>query len=275
MSWMLTIMSEQISIQKDFVAVKGGKLATVLKQSSNPIADVVLVHGFTGSKEDFAKLSELLAEMNFRVLTFDNRGQHESSHASSDSEYAMSSLAADVIALTRHYEFKSPHLFGHSLGGLIAQQATVLEPTLWRSLTLFCSGPSGKPDWFNDPQFMNLNNETKLGIWQEILAPQHTENPKGELLQKRWLASDANSTLALHNHLRSFASKISEIAGFNIPAHVVYGDLDDVWPLDEQNEMARVLNAQITILEGYGHCPNEENPYLTAQALAAFWNKVI
>ena len=268
-------MSEQISVQKDFISINGGQLATVLKQSSNPIAEVVLVHGFTGSKEDFAKLSDLLAEMNFRVLTFDNRGQHESSHAASSSEYSMQALASDVITLTKHYGFKSPHLFGHSLGGLIAQQATVLEPKLWSSLTLFCSGPGGKPDWFNDPQFMNLSNETKLDIWHSILAPQHTDNPKRELLQKRWLASDANSTVALHNHLRSFESKISEIARLDIPAHVVYGDLDDVWPIDEQNEMARELNAQITILEGYGHCPNEENPYLTAQALAAFWKTVI
>lgn len=268
-------MSEQISIQKDFIPVNGGQLATVLKQSSNPVADVVLVHGFTGSKEDFTKLSDLLAEMNFRVLTFDNRGQHESSHFPSLTDYSMDSLAVDVIALTKHYELKSPHLFGHSLGGLIAQQATILEPTLWRSLTLFCSGPGGKPDWFNEPQFMNLNNETKLVIWREILAPQNSENPKLELLQKRWLASDAKSTLALHNHLRSFESKISEIAQFDIPAHVVYGDLDDVWPLKEQNAMAQELEAQITILEGYGHCPNEENPYLTAQALATFWKEVI
>jgi len=268
-------MSDQISVEQDFVPVNGGKLATVLKQSSNPIGDVVLVHGFTGSKEDFAKLSDLLAEMNFRVLSFDNRGQHESSHFASLDDYSMGSLAADVIALAKYYGFKSPHLFGHSLGGLIAQQATVLEPTLWRSLTLFCSGPGGKPDWFNDPQFMNLNNETKSDIWDSILAPQHLENPKRDLLQKRWLASDANSTLALHKHLRGFESKISEIAEFDIPAHVVYGDLDDVWPLQEQNEMAQELKAQITILEGYGHCPNEENPYLTAQALAAFWKEVI
>ena len=268
-------MSEQISVQKDFIPVNGGQLATVLKQSSNPVADVVLVHGFTGSKEDFVKLSDLLAEMHFRVLSFDNRGQHESSHFPSPVDYSMHSLASDVIALAKHYELKSPHLFGHSLGGLIAQQATVLEPKLWRSLTLFCSGPGGKPDGFNDPQFVNLNNETKSDIWNSILAPQHLENPKRELLQKRWLASDANSTLALHNHLRSFESKISEIAKFNIPAHVVYGDLDDVWPLEEQDAMAQELNAQITILEGYGHCPNEENPYLTALALAAFWKEVI
>jgi pimeloyl-ACP methyl ester carboxylesterase len=38
--------------------------------------------------------------------------------------------------------------------------------------------------------------------------------------------------------------------------------------------MAQELNAQLTVLAGCGHCPNEENPRLTAEALAAFWSKV-
>ena len=266
-------MSNSISVQKEFVEVRGGKLATIIKTPLKPIADVVLVHGFTGSKEDFTDLSQLLAELDFRVLTFDNRGQHESSHSANPDDYSMTSLARDVIELSKNLGFRNPHLFGHSLGGLISQEVAFLEPNMWSSLTLFCSGPEGKNDWFDEPQFKNLTNETKSDIWREIIAPQNLDNPKKDLKEKRWLASDAISTMASHGHLRNFKSKISEIAKSEIPAHVVYGELDDVWPLNEQDKMARELNAKLTVLLGCGHCPNEENPELTAQTLANFWSK--
>ena len=74
--------------------------------------------------------------------------------------------------------------------------------------------------------------------------------------------------------MRSFASLISEINGLGISSHVVYGENDDVWPLDEQREMARELGAELTVLAGCGHCPNEENPILTADALSQFWKSV-
>ncbi|MEY3737021.1 MAG: hypothetical protein RLZZ251_737, partial [Actinomycetota bacterium] len=59
-----------------------------------------------------------------------------------------------------------------------------------------------------------------------------------------------------------------------IPAHVVFGENDDVWPLDEQREMARQLGADLTVLPGCGHCPNEENATLTADTLSRFWRSV-
>lgn len=267
-------MTTPITVSKNLIDIRGGQLATIITQPEKPIADVVLVHGFTGSKEDFTELSRLLAEFGFRVLTFDNRGQHESSHSDNSLDYEINSFAQDVIALAKHFEFNQPHLFGHSLGGLISQEAVASHSSLWSSLTLFCTGPAGKSNWFAEPQFMNLTNQTKSNIWNEILAPQNLDNPKRDLKEKRWLASDAISTLALHKHLREFQSRVSEIAKLNIPIHVVYGELDDVWPLAEQDQMAQELNAQLTVLAGCGHCPNEENPRLTAEALAAFWSKV-
>ena len=86
-----------------FVEIQGEKLAVELYEPKARIADVVLVHGFTGSKEDFNELGPLLAEMGYRVLTFDNRGQHESSHSKREDGYSMPSLARDVIEIAQHY----------------------------------------------------------------------------------------------------------------------------------------------------------------------------
>ena len=264
-------MSEIVQSKHERVLIQGEELAAILYQPKSVKAEVVLVHGFTGSKEDFILIAEFLAANGFKVLTFDNRGQHESAYSKRSDGYSMASLGRDVVEISRHYGLKKPHLLGHSFGGLIAQQAVVLHPETWSSLTLMCSGPGGRDSWLNEPQFKILSNETKEEIWERVLAPDRLEHPRFELLRKRWISSDAESTLIYRDHLIKQKSLIPQIASIGIAAHVIYGENDDAWPLEDQNQMARDLKATLTVLPQCGHCPNEDNPPLTAKALAHFW----
>lgn len=263
----------QISTLQKSVKLEDVTISANLYQTNNPIGDVVLVHGFTGSKEDFAELAPLIALEGFRVLTFDNRGQNDSTHAESESFYAIANFAQDVIALCNHFELRKVHILGHSLGGLITQEALILNSNLFASATFFCTGPSGKEHWFDEPQFRGLNNENKEEIWNTFLESQNLDNPKKDFKKLRWIKSDAVSTLSLHKHLRSYESRIAELSKLPIHKHVVYGENDDVWPIEEQIQMAKELNGELTVLDGCGHCPNEENPTLTASALIKFWNQ--
>lgn len=258
-------MTLQVEIQGELLAVK------FFEPAEEIIADVVLVHGFTGSKEDFSDVAPLLAAAGLRVLTFDNRGQHESSHSKRIDGYSMESLGKDVIELSTFFGLSKPHLLGHSFGGLIAQQATMLSPGTWSSLTLMCSGPGGRADWLEDPQFQNLKNETKEDIWTRYLERDRLGHAKFDLLRKRWLYSDADSTMAYRHHLNHQPSLIKEIAAFGIKSHVLFGERDDAWPIEEQRMMAKELGAMLTVLPDCGHCPNEENPDLLAANLLAFW----
>ena len=262
------------TIRREDVPIQGEPLATTFYEPEKSRADVVLVHGFTGSKEDFVVVAGLLAESGFRVLTFDNRGQHESSHSLRHDAYSLESLGRDNVEISQHFNLNKPHILGHSFGGLITQQAVLLAPDYWSSFTLFCSGPGGQSGWMNDPQYQNLTNQTKAQIWQEILAPQREGDPRIDLLKKRWLASDAVATLAYREHLLNQPSQITALSKLNIPSHVVYGEKDDRWSPKIQNEMARELQSQVTILPNCGHNPNEENPQLTTQKLSAYWDQL-
>ena len=266
-------MSQSVTTHREDVLVQGEPLAAFIYQPHEPQSDVVLVHGFTGSKEDFSYIGPLIAERGFRVLTFDNRGQHESGHSNRPDGYSLPSLGRDVIGISKYFGMRKPHLLGHSFGGLIAQQAVSQAPDEWSSLTLMCSGPGGRSSWLQDPQFVNLTNETKASIWEEILAPSRREHPRFDLLKRRWMASDADSTMTYRDHLRNEISLIPEVANHRLPAHVIYGENDDAWPLEEQNQMARDLNALLSVLPECGHCPNEDNPKITAEALIGFWKR--
>ena len=258
-----------------FVDIQGEKLAVEIYEPAEHKADVVLVHGFTGSKEDFNLIGPLLADMGYRVLTFDNRGQHESAHSKRADGYAMKSLARDVIEVAQFHGFEKPHLLGHSFGGLVSQQATVDAPDYWSSLTIFCSGPHwipNKPDL--EATIHILKTMTMEESWNKYKEETDRLLPRYETYKKRWMASDPQSTKTMAHHLMNTQPLISEIVATQIPVHVVYGENDDAWPLEMQDQMAQDLSAPRTIIKDAGHCPNEDQPEETVKVLTNFWSSL-
>jgi pimeloyl-ACP methyl ester carboxylesterase len=53
---------------------------------------------------------------------------------------------------------------------------------------------------------------------------------------------------------------------------VIYGDSDDRWPLEMQDQMAEELHAPVSVIKDAGHCPNEDQPEATAKVIADFWD---
>ena len=256
-----------------FVDIQGEKLAVEIYEPKVRIADVVLVHGFTGSKEDFDLIGPLLADAGYRVLTFDNRGQHESAHSTRDDAYALDSLARDVVELVEHFGFEKPHLLGHSFGGLVSQRALVDSPQTFASLTIFCSGPHWIPDKPDlDATVHILKTYTMEESWYKFKEETDKLLPRYELYKKRWAASDPHSTHTMALHLQKTQPIISELIATKVPIHVIYGENDDAWPLAMQDQMAKDLSAPRTIIKDAGHCPNEDQPEDTAKVLASFWS---
>jgi pimeloyl-ACP methyl ester carboxylesterase len=256
-----------------FVEIQGEKLAVEIYEPKLHIADVVLVHGFTGSKEDFNLIGPLLADAGYRVLTFDNRGQHESAHSGREDGYQVQSLARDVIDLVDHFGFEKPHLLGHSFGGLVSQRALVDSPQSFASLTIFCSGPHyipNKPDLAATIKIMETMPMKES--WDRFREETEKLLPRYELYKKRWIASDPRSTHTMALHLRDAQPLIEQLIATNVPIHVVYGENDDAWPLDMQDQMATDLSAPRSIIKDAGHCPNEDQPEDTVKVLTSFWS---
>ncbi len=63
-----------------------------------PRGTVLLVPGFTGSKEDFIALLAPLAEAGYRAVAVDGRGQYESHPPRDRDGYRLGALAEDVLA---------------------------------------------------------------------------------------------------------------------------------------------------------------------------------
>lgn len=258
-----------------FIEVQGEPLAVQVFEPDQHRGDAMLLHGFTGSKEDFVALGPLLCARGYRVIAFDHRGQHESPHSERADAYTIASLARDAIELADHFGLARPHLCGHSFGGLVAQRAVVMRPYGWASLTLVCSGPQGRPESTDLRHTIDILSKGSMQrAWDLERDADARRQARYALLKRRWLASDPRSVITHAEHLLSEPSIVDEVRDTAIPSLVAYGEYDDAWPLAMQDEMARDLGASIAVIPGAGHAPNEDRPAYTAELLADFWSSV-
>jgi pimeloyl-ACP methyl ester carboxylesterase len=238
---------------------------------------VLLVPGYTGSKEDFIHLLPLLADAGHPVIAIDLRGQYESGGPEDVAAYTIEALAADVAGLLPR---DAPwHLVGHSFGGLICR-AAVLGGAQVRSLTLLCSGPArlgGSRGGLIELMGPLLSDGGVPAVWEASNSlPSDPNAPPvaaevQDFLEQRFLASPAAALLGMGTELTTASDRVDELAAANIPILVACGENDDAWPPAEQREMADRLGARYVEFAGLSHSPAVDDAAVVAAALESFW----
>ncbi|MFM0162038.1 alpha/beta hydrolase [Paraburkholderia sediminicola] len=102
---------------------------------------IVLITGYRASMAEWNAyfLSDLAK--HHEVVVFDNRGIGQSQMRGAS--YSVRDLAGDTAALIRGLHLKNATVLGWSMGGIIAQQLAIDEPSLVSKLILLSSMPPG------------------------------------------------------------------------------------------------------------------------------------
>ena len=259
----------------------------------------LLVPGYTGSKEDFLPILDLLADDSRQVVAIDMRGQFETLGADDPGGYSVAALGADITAIMQATGAK--HLVGHSYGGLAGREA-VLAPdgAEIASFTLMSSGPAA----LTGPRAKELRAmlaalgagnrprdkqrdegtpdpaELRAGIseiWRTYLEPQAVTAGVPDhivaFLGRRMLSNDPYGLVLMAKHMLTAADRTAELARLDqIPMLVIYGENDNAWSPAAQENMARRLGARRLCIPAAVHSPAVEAPATTAGALTQFWD---
>ncbi|HEX6468327.1 MAG TPA: alpha/beta fold hydrolase [Streptosporangiaceae bacterium] len=251
----------------------------------------LLVPGFTGSKEDFIAVLPALSDDGRRVIAIDQRGQYETPGPDDPAAYTCAALGADLAALLDaivpgggppQAGSARVHLVGHSFGGLVGREVVIAEPHRLASVTMMSSGPAaigGAAAERARALLAALLQYEVAQIWDAYLGPEALAGGQPPeivaFLRRRMLGNAPAGLAGMADELVRAPDRVHEMAKVlddtGLPALVLFGENDDVWPPLAQAEMADRLSAGKVVIPGAAHSPAVEAPEATASALTAFW----
>jgi pimeloyl-ACP methyl ester carboxylesterase len=266
--------AERVTLHADVAALRASP--------PEPQATVLLIPGYTGSKEDFAPLLDACAAAGFDTVAIDLPGQYESPGPDEPDAYRPEPLGALVAELAAELAVNRPLIvLGHSYGGLVAR-AAVLAGAPAAGLTLVCSGPAKLPDGARMDALDQGERLLRAGGTAAAYRVREAWNardpgwaavpqPLKEFLRTRFVASSPAGLLGMAAGLREEPDRVVDLAAAGVPCLVVAGQWDDAWSVPEQREMARRLQAPFALIPGAAHSPNTENPAGLLDVLLPAW----
>jgi pimeloyl-ACP methyl ester carboxylesterase len=102
----------------------------------------VLVHGYTGSRDDWREQLPRLAELG-RTIAIDQRGHGGSSNTSDPAGYTLDQLSDDLDEALDLLGIDHCDLLGHSMGGMVALRLVLARPERISSLVLMDTAARG------------------------------------------------------------------------------------------------------------------------------------
>jgi 3-oxoadipate enol-lactonase len=199
----------------------------------------------------------------YQVIAFDNRGAGRSEKPMTP--YTMPQMADDAAALLDHLGVDSAHVFGMSMGGMIAQELVLNHPQRVRSLILgatmaggpraVIAGPQLIQQWASSamlPPMQAIENGLRFLYSDEFIAQ-----------NKERLVARALSLLHLQAPLHALQRQLMAVVGFNAhsrlgqircPTLVATGTDDKIIPAVNSHILAEgILDAELVRFEGAGH----------------------
>ena len=241
---------------------------------------LLLIMGFTVSSIGWHWNIPGFAQ-HFRTIAFDNRGVGRSDKP--DVPYSMAMFADDTVGVLDALGIERAHVFGISMGGMIAQEFTLRYPQRVKTLTLGCTNCGGpKAVLSKDPDVLNmLGNIASVDVQQAALIMTKVAVTIWFLQKRMDILLELNQLSAQHpTPKHGMVRQMEAISGHDtyerlpqitVPTLVITGKQDGLVPPENSVTLAqRIPNADLVILSNASHLFNIELPEATVDTVRGF-----
>jgi pimeloyl-ACP methyl ester carboxylesterase len=199
----------------------------------------------------------------FQVIAFDNRGSGRSEKPLEP--YSIHQMADDAAALLEELGIHSAHVFGMSMGGMIAQELALQHAARVRTLVLgatMAGGPGAVlPDAATIQKFVTLAAMPMAEAVEQGLRFFYSEEYIAA--NKKWLLTRALKHLPLLSPPHALQKQAMAVMGFNahgrladihVPALVLHGTADRIVPFANSDVLVSGIGGARRIeYAGAGH----------------------
>ena len=252
---------------------------------------LLLLHGFTGAKEDFTDWLDRLAASGWHAVVPDHRGHGESSKPTSEEAYSFEILANDVERLIDALGWQRLVLVGHSMGGMVAQFVALDIADRLDGLVLMDTG-HGPVQGF-DPELVEgavaivraQGVDALADLFAEFDSPldsaahkQLLEDRPGfaEFEDRKFRATSPALYGAMAPVFVSGADRLDQMRTLppSLPVLVIAGEQDQQFVGPSERMAEAIPGASLVVIPNAGHSPHFENPGPWWDALSTFLARV-
>lgn len=242
---------------------------------------LVLIMGLGGSSAWWFRQVPLFSRQ-YRVVAFDNRGTGQSDKP--DVPYTMEMMVGDLAGLLEGIGLDAAHVFGVSMGGMIAQHFALRYPRRVTSLILGCTTCGGPHSIMSDAEdkgpfhdmarLRRLTPEERARETLPFVMSQEFINKNPGLIQQL-MAKMMEHVTPLHGLIRQAEAMVGHdtyerLSEIEVPTLVIAGDADKL-PVENSRLLAsRIPHAELVILKNMGHGFNIEAADETNKAVLDF-----
>ena len=226
---------------------------------------LLMISGYGDSSEVwFCQITGLCRE--YRVVLFDNRGAGRSDKP--DIPYTMQIFAQDTAGLLEALAIDAAHIYGVSMGGMIAQEFTLRYQEKVISLILGCTMCGGPYAVMPDVEAITLLFDPERGkrLTLEEMARESLpfmfsqefidNNPD---IVEHYIAKQVEYFPPLHGFRRQAEAIVGhdacdQLPQIKAPTLVIAGTADRLVPVENARILASTIpNAELVLLENAGH----------------------
>jgi pimeloyl-ACP methyl ester carboxylesterase len=232
-------------------------------ESTGAGAPVLLVMGLGMNATGWWRTVPVLAEAGLKVIAFDNRGVGRSSRP--PGPYSVPQMADDCAAVLDAAGEASAHVYGISLGGMIAQELALRHPERVRSLVLGATTPGGRqavplPDDVRAFFERRADMPAEEAVWASV---PYNYGPTTRAHHAQRIGEDVAQRLRFPIEPDGYRAQLAaaldhsaldRVSTLTHRTLVVHGDADVMVPPGNGELLARAIpDAELELLPGAGH----------------------
>lgn len=249
----------------------------------NPL---MLVHGLTGGRIDFAAWVEPLAALGWHVVAPDVRGHGDTGGPRDVDAYTLEHIAVDIDMLADELAWDRFVLLGHSMGGVFAQQYAIEHTDRVAGLILMDTA-HGPVAWLTGELVeaaATIAMNDGMAALSDLLtaqgpppaesdaspAPPESRPDLAAEDRAKFIATIPEAYVASTRLLLRSPDRLAQLGSLGLPTLVVIGELDAPFYDDCIRLAAEIPGSTLAVIPGAGHSPQRETPSAWWEAVSGF-----